>query len=68
MSEERHAVVRGPSFTGLGKRPSLQPCHQALLLTGMIAKTCGRRRKVVSVKIEDIVFPLLVVCAGFRCG
>ena len=62
MSEDRHTEVRGPSFIGLGKRPSLHPCHHALLLIGMIAKTCGSRRKVVSVNIEDIVFPLLVMC------
>ena len=45
MSEDRHTEVRGPGFTGLGKRPSLQPCHHALLLMGIIVKTCGRRKK-----------------------
>jgi hypothetical protein len=37
--------VRGVSLTGLGKRPDLQPSHQVLLLTGTMARTCGRRRK-----------------------
>jgi hypothetical protein len=27
MSLTRHAVVRGPSFTGRGKRPLLTPAH-----------------------------------------
>jgi hypothetical protein len=27
MSSTRHAVVRGPSFTGRGKRPLLTPAH-----------------------------------------
>lgn len=44
MSEERHTEVRGPSFIGLGKRPSLQPCHHALLLMGKISNTWGRRK------------------------
>src|SRR5437660_1364010 len=28
MSSTRHAVMRGPSLTGLGKRPDLTPAHQ----------------------------------------
>ena len=31
----RHALVLGPSFTGLGKRPDLMPLHQLDLETGM---------------------------------
>jgi hypothetical protein len=41
MSSTRHAVVLGPSFTGLGKRPSLTPCHHVDLATGTIAGTHG---------------------------
>jgi len=37
MSSTRHAVMRGPSFTGVGKRPALTPAHQVDLLTGIIA-------------------------------
>jgi hypothetical protein len=35
MSSTRHTVMRGPSFTGLGKRPDLTPAHQVDLLTGI---------------------------------
>src|SRR5690606_33492702 len=35
MSSTRHAVMRGPSLTGFGKRPSLMPAHQVDLLTGI---------------------------------
>ena len=35
MSLTRHAVVRGPSFMDLGKRPSLTPTHQIERLTGI---------------------------------
>jgi hypothetical protein len=35
MSSTRHAVMRGPSFTGFGKRPSFIPAHHVDLLTGM---------------------------------
>lgn len=58
MSLTRHAVTRGPSFTGLGKRPVLTPSHQQDFLTGMIGGIGGsafgspiierRRRKPVS--------------------
>ena len=41
MSSTRHAVVRGPSFTDLGKRPSLTPAHQVERLTGMSAGMGG---------------------------
>jgi hypothetical protein len=34
MSSARQAVMRGPSFTGLGNRPCLTPSHQLDLLTG----------------------------------
>lgn len=45
ISSARQTVVRGPSFTGLGKRPVLQPSHQALLLMGTSCRTWGSRRK-----------------------
>ena len=45
MSSALHTVVRGPSFTGLGKRPVRHPSHHALLLMGIMARICGRRRK-----------------------
>ena len=45
MSVLLHAVVRGPSLTGLGNLPSLHPRHHALLLTGISSRTCGRRSK-----------------------
>jgi hypothetical protein len=35
MSPTRHAVIRGPNFTGFGYRPDLTPAHQVDLLTGM---------------------------------
>ena len=35
MSSTLHAVMRGPSFTGFGYRPSLMPAHQVDLLTGI---------------------------------
>lgn len=53
-----HAVTRGPSLTGLGKRPDATPAHQQDFLTGMIGgiggsalelpMICGNRRKPVS--------------------
>lgn len=45
MSSTRHAVVRGPSFTLLGKRPEAIPAHQVDLDTGIICRTWGKRRK-----------------------
>ncbi len=44
ISSLRQTVVFGPSFTGLGKRPVLQPAHHALLLMGKISSTWGRRK------------------------
>src|SRR4051794_38590429 len=35
MSSMRQAVIRGPSFTGCGKRPDLIPAHQVDLPTGI---------------------------------
>ncbi len=35
MSSTRQAVVRGPSFTGSGKRPDLTPAHHVDLETGI---------------------------------
>ena len=60
MSEARHALVRGPSFIGLGKRPSLQPCHHALLHTGMSSRTCGKRRKDSSANFFMKMSPVAV--------
>src|SRR5258707_7006825 len=41
MSRTRHAVEFGPSFTGLGNRPSRTPAHQVDLLTGMMGFVGG---------------------------
>ena len=35
ISSTRHAVIRGPSFTGLGYRPLLTPAHHVDFETGM---------------------------------
>lgn len=35
MCSTRQAVMRGPSLTGFGKRPSLTPAHHVDLLTGI---------------------------------
>lgn len=35
MSSTRQAVIRGPSLTGWGKRPSFMPAHHVDLLTGI---------------------------------
>jgi hypothetical protein len=35
ISSTRHAVVRGPSLTGFGKRPDLTPSHHVERPTGM---------------------------------
>jgi len=42
MSSTRHTVMRGPSFTGLGKRPDLTPAHQVLFDTGIMAGIGGQ--------------------------
>jgi hypothetical protein len=39
MSSAFHAVARGPSLMGLGKRPVLHPSQHALLLMGTNART-----------------------------
>jgi len=59
MSSAFHAVVRGPSLTGLGKRPVLHPSHHALLLMGTNFKTWGKRRKPVA-GID--VFIVMLLC------
>src|SRR5271167_2122535 len=48
MSSTFQAVVRGPSFTGLGKRPDLTPAHHVERPTGigpLGASIEGRRTK-----------------------
>jgi hypothetical protein len=35
ISSFRHAVMRGPNFTGAGNRPALTPAHQVERDTGM---------------------------------
>jgi len=35
ISVSRQQVVRGPNFTGFGKRPDLTPAHQELFEIGM---------------------------------
>jgi hypothetical protein len=47
ISSALQAVMRGPNFTGWGKRPDFTPAHQVDLLTGMGpagARTAERRR------------------------
>jgi hypothetical protein len=41
ISTTFQTVVRGPNFTGAGKRPLLQPASQQLLETGMIGGIGG---------------------------
>ncbi len=41
MSSTRHAVIRGPIFTGLGNLPDLIPSHQVDLQTGINAGIGG---------------------------
>ena len=41
ISSTRQTVTRGPSFTGLGNRPDLTPCHQQDFLTGIIGGIGG---------------------------
>jgi hypothetical protein len=58
ISSTRHAVTRGPSFTGLGNRPDLTPAHQQDFFMGIIAGVggcalglpmiCDKRKKPVS--------------------
>ncbi|ESX09968.1 hypothetical protein X768_16605 [Mesorhizobium sp. LSJC265A00] len=51
MSSRFQAVMRGPSFTGWGKRPSRTPAHHVERLTGMGpsgAKMLGNRTKPVA--------------------
>jgi hypothetical protein len=53
MSSTFHAVVRGPSFTGLGNRPDFTPAHQVERPTGigpLGANIEGSRTKPVSGK------------------
>ena len=62
MSSARQTVVRGPIFTGGGKRPDLQPLNQADRLMGMMGSTlrflqptiCQRRRKPDSGMVLDM--------------
>ena len=55
MSEPLHAEVQGPILTGFGKRPLLQPAHQVLQLTGMRARTWGKRKSKFSEMFDNIV-------------
>jgi len=55
ISSTRHAVVRGPSLTGFGKRPSLMPAHQVDFDTGIGprgANIDARRTKPVSGRVS----------------
>ena len=45
ISERRHVVVRGPSFTGRGNRPFLTPAHQLDRDIGSRWRTSGRRMR-----------------------
>lgn len=65
MSATRQAVVLGPSFTGFGYLPDLQPFHQLEADTGMIAgiggvaflspMIWGRRRKPSFGKADGVI-------------
>jgi hypothetical protein len=58
MSSIRHAVIRGPNFTGFGKRPDFTPFHHVVLQIGINGRIfgwdfllpiiCERRKKPVS--------------------
>lgn len=67
MSDFRQTVVLGPSFMGLGKRPSLQPFHQALLLMGKISNTCGSRKNAQSGFSVVMVNPPIFVECPYYC-
>jgi len=60
ISAPLHADVLALILTGRGKRPLLQPAHQALRLTGMTARTSGKRNNESSVMC-DAMSVLLVV-------
>jgi hypothetical protein len=60
ISEARHAVIRGATFIGFGKRPSRSPAHQVVFQLGgepaPAAIATGRRKSAArlsySVAIE----------------
>lgn len=58
ISSTRQAVMRGPNFTGLGKRPVLTPSHHVDRETGIGpagARMLERRRKPVSGSWCDMI-------------
>ena len=61
MSSTFHAVVRGPSFTGLGKRPVLMPAHHVDRPTGI--GPSGARIEVSRTKPERGRLSLICSCA-----
>jgi hypothetical protein len=70
MSHSRQAVIRGPSFTGAGKRPERTPAHHVDFDTGIgpfgpITSASLRRRCVVGWFIGK---PSLFLMARFRWG
>jgi hypothetical protein len=70
MSSARQAVIRGPSFTGLGKRPVFTPSHQVDLLTGIGpsgASNEARRMKPTS-GIEEGTVQLRLMDDGVGLG
>lgn len=62
ISVDRQTVVRGPSLSGFGYLPSLQPCHQELLLMGKISSTWGRRKNVT----DDFSSGIILSFAGLK--
>ena len=57
ISSTRQAVVRGPSFTGFGKRPVLTPSHQVDRATGigpLGARMDDKRTKPATGSVDTI--------------
>ena len=79
MSSTRHAVTRGPSFTGLGKRPDFTPSHQVRQETGKMGGTGGvasrspmmvlsRTKPVEGNKVEVVIEAYLTAHPSLRCA
>src|SRR5271170_4717555 len=75
MSSTRHAVVRGPSFTGRGNLPVLTPCHQLERLIGIgphgarieASRTnpvCGRIAELMRSKLGGVMSTFTVSVRG----
>jgi hypothetical protein len=59
--------MRGPSFTGLGKRPDFTPAHQVDLLTGIgpAGAKMEERRRNPPVVVEGKLF-VMFMAGSFR--